>query len=581
MADNHSGRGAAGAQKTLRPVRRSRGGNTETKGILLICAALFAAFLIIPMFFIFREAFVGGEGLTTEFFSSVFKEGNLGEALWNSVTISLTSGLITTGMAFVVAYTVHYTTAPKGLKRTVHLTALLPMLLPTITYGFAMIYAFGKQGLITRLLGGRQLFDVYGRAGMMIGFIVYTLPVAYVLISNTMKYVDRKYLIISKVLGDRPVRAFYSSVFRPLTGTFAVSIIQCFFLSFTDYGIPIAVGGRVKVLATVLYNQMLGSLPDFNRGSVIALMMLLPSIASILLLTWIERFNIRYQSISDVTLRRHAGRDTAWSIGSGLVGLMVVSIFASVIVVPLVKSWPYELTPTLQHFSDVFHDNQLVQTYGNSLFTAVMTALFGTLLVYGAGLVASRSTLPGRARGILDSLALVINTIPGMVLGIAYMLMFSGTSLQNTFLLIIVCTIIHYFSTPFLMMKGSLEKMDSSWEITGRLMGDRWFNTVARVITPNAAPTLAEIFRYYFVNAMVTVSAVIFIVGADTQLLTTKIRELEHYQQFNDIFVLSILILATNLVVTGLIRLLTNRLRAARQTASRRPTEVREVKKAA
>lgn len=535
--------------------------NLEAKGILTICLIVFAFFLIIPMVAIFLNAFSGGQGATLDYFHNVFSEVKLGSILWRSILISLGSGLITTAMAFAVAYTVNYTSIPKGLGKVFHLAALLPMLLPTITYGFAIIYAFGKQGLITKLIGGKQLFDIYGVPGMLIGYIVYTLPVSYVLISNTMNYIDRKFLVVSKVLGDSPLRSFYSSVLRPLTGTLAISVIQCFFLSFTDYGIPIAVGGRVEVVATALYNQMLGSFPNFNNGSAIAVIMLLPSIASIALLTWIERFNIRYRSVSEITIRKNRVRDTVWGIISALIGLLVIGIFASIIVVPCVKSWPYELSPTFEHFSDVFHDNALVQTYQNSILVAAMTALFGTLIVYGSGLVSSRSTLPPRVKGILDVFALVINTIPGMVLGIAYMLTFAGSSLQNTFLIIIINTIIHYYSTPYLMMKGSLEKMDAFWETTGRLMGDNWFKTVIRIITPNAALTLAEVFRYYFVNAMVTVSAVIFLVGSDTMVLTTKIRELEHYQQFNDIFVLSILILVTNLIVTGIIKYVSYRLR--------------------
>ena len=134
-----------------------------------------------------------------------------------------------------------------------------------------------------------------------------------------------------------------------------------------------------------------------------------------------------------------------------------------------------------------------------------------------------------------------------MVIGIAYMLIFSGTPLQNTLAIIIVCNVIHFFSTPYLMIKNSLEKMNASWETTAMLMGDTWLKTIVRVVTPNAMGTILEVFSYYFVNAMVTVSAVIFIAGARTMVITTKIKELQYYTKFNEIFVLSLLILFTNL----------------------------------
>ena len=65
--------------------------------------------------------------------------------------------------------------------------------------------------------------------------------------------------------------------------------------------------------------------------------------------------------------------------------------------------------------------------------------------------------------------------------------------------------------------------------------------------------TLLEVFGYYFVNAMVTVSAVIFIAGARTMVITTKIKELQYYTKFNEVFVLSLLILGTNLIVKGVL----------------------------
>ena len=97
--------------------------------------------------------------------------------------------------------------------------------------------------------------------------------------------------------------------------------------------------------------------------------------------------------------------------------------------------------------------------------------------------------------------------------------------------------------------------MNASWETTARLMGDSWFQTIVRVVTPNAVSTLAEVFGYYFVNAMVTVSAVIFISGARTMVITAKIKELQHYAKFNEIFVLSLLILIINIAAKSVIEI--------------------------
>ena len=174
----------------------------------------------------------------------------------------------------------------------------------------------------------------------------------------------------------------------------------------------------------------------------------------------------------------------------------------------------------------------LYGVYTNSLMVAIVTALVGTLMAYGAALVTARSSVSQKLKGTIDSIALVTNTIPGMVIGLAYLFCFSGTSLQNTFAILIICNMVHFFSTPYLMMKNSLSKMNASWETTAMLMGDNWTKTIIRVVTPNAVSTLLEVFSYYFVNAMVTISALIFLAGTRTMVITTKIKELQYFNKF-------------------------------------------------
>ncbi len=312
-------------------------------------------------------------------------------------------------------------------------------------------------------------------------------------------------------------------------------------------------GGGYEVIATLLYNQMLGGIPDFNRGAVIAMIMLIPSIGSICLLQLLERFNIRYSRISNADLRKNSSagcrmgpvryrnfRGTFWSIfarnlrGSHGGGVALPDRI-------LLGALP-----------TVLSDSSLLAANGHSLLMALLTAAAGTLIAYRAALITARKQ-PGLGyKRTIESIALVTNAIPGMVLGVAYLFLFSGTSLQNTLLLMVLCNIVHYFSTPYLMMKNALSKMNAGWETTAMLMGDSWLKTILRVVTPNALSSLIEVFSYYFINSMVTISALIFIAGARTMVLTTMIKQLQYVNRFNEVFVLSLLILATNLAAKAL-----------------------------
>ncbi len=540
--------------------------NREIKVIFAVMAVFFAGFLAVPMISVLIKSFTGnGEAASLSHYIEVLTGRGFLRALGNSFAISICSALLATVLAFILAYTIHYTNVGKRYKWLISKAAILPMLLPTITYGFAIIYSFGKQGLLTKLFG-RQFFDIYGFNGLLLGYVVYTLPVAFTLINNAMGYIDKRFMIVSRLMGDSPLQTFRMTIVIPLLGTLATSFIQTFFLCFTDFGIPASVGGQYEVVASVLYAEMLGSIPNFGNGAVVALIMIIPSVVSITVLHILEKYNVRYNKISPIELKKGVKRDAVFAVLSGAVLVCALSMFIVMFVTPFIEEWPYRMNFTLEHVQAVFEDRQLYGVYVNSVMVALITALAGTLIAYGGALVTARSTVSGKLKKVIDSIALVTNTIPGMVIGLAYLFVFTGTPLQNTFPIIIICNIVHYFSTPYLMMKNSLSKMNASWETTAMLMGDNWLKTIARVVTPNALSTLLEVFSYYFVNAMVTVSAVIFIAGARTMVITTKIQELQYFNEFNEIFVLSLLILLTNLIARAVFR------RLAKMSESRQNT---------
>jgi len=520
--------------------------NKMMKIIFLPILLFFLFFLIVPLLYMFWQSFKIGNIFTIQNYLDALKNIEIRRSFFNSFKVSFAASVFTTILAFLLAYAVHFTTMHRYTKKLVHIGITLPMLLPTITYGFVLIYTFGNQGILTKLIG-QPLFTVYGYNGLVLGYVLYTLPVAFILMQNSMQYIDKRFLLVSMLMHDRPLRRFYHTVFRPMLGTIGGAFILAFILSFTDFGIPASVGGNYRVIATELYQAMLGSIVHFERGAVISVLMLVPAVIGVVMLTILERFNFQYKQAGQSELVKHRLRDGLFTAYSIVCVVVVFIIFSTMFIVPFTKGYPYDFSFTLEHVQNVLSEKDLTKVYVNSLIVAVLTAVLGVAITFLSALLNARTPLKGRKS--LDLASMITNTVPGMVLGLSYLFFFNGSSLKGTFLIIIACNIVHFFTTPYLMAKNSLQKMDPTWEVTAELLRDSWLKTVIRIILPNIRPTIYQMFSYYFLNAMVTVSGVIFLVSTKTMLVSTRIKELQHFAKYTDIFVLSIFILCTNLIV--------------------------------
>jgi len=518
----------------------------EMRLIFTVILLLFALFLFLPLLILLVRSLESDQGFTLGHYASVISSPEMAASIGNSLKVSAMTAAITTVLGFILAYSIHCTKIYRPLKGALKTAIIVPMLLPTITYGFAIMYSFGNQGLITRITG-RSWFEIYGFNGLLIGYVIYTLPPVFLLIHNAFQYMDKKFIIVSKLMGDSTLRSFLNTILRPMAGALGGAFVLSFILSFTDFGIPASVGGTYPVVATQLYQVMLGSIPDFNQGAVIAVLMLVPAVFGIWLLRVLERLNFHYDKLSDTELPQHRTRDILFGVGSSAIVLGMLSVFAVMFIAPWLGSYPYDLTFTLKHVRDVLQSGDLTGVYRNSLWVALLTAVFGTLTAYLSALLNTRTSL--KARSGTDVISMITNTVPGMVLGISYLLLFNGSTLKGTFTIIVLCNIVHFFTTPYLMAKNSLSKMNPAWETTAELLGDSWIKTVWRVIVPNSASTIIEMLSYFFINAMVTVSGIIFLVSAQTSLVASKIKELQHFAKFNEIFVLSMLIFFTNLIM--------------------------------
>ena len=520
----------------------------EALSIYILITLFFITFLFFPLFALLANSFQAEQGLGIRSYTTIFADPIFITAIRNSVTVSSAAALIATILAFILAYAVNCTKIPGSIKCFIKVGIAVPMLLPTITYGFAIMYSLGKQGLLTKLFG-RELIEIYGFNGLLIGYVIYTLPTAFLLINNSFTYVDKRFVIVSVLLGDGFFRSFINTIVRPLVGTLGGAFVLSFILSFTDFGIPASVGGGYQVVSTQLYQVMLGAIPDFNSGSAIAMVMLIPAVFGILFLNYLEHFNFHYDKITPTEILKNTFRDTSLAFLSVVVVSGIMVIFLVMFLCPFMENYPYDMKFTTLFFRKTLFSLTIWEAFKNSVLVALATAILGTTLSYSAALLNVRANMSKKTRLSLDLYSMITNTIPGMVLGLSYLLLFNDSGWKGTFTILIICNVVHFFATPYLMAQNSLSKMNPAWETIGELMGDTWLKTVIRVIIPNSLSTIVEMVGYYFINAMVTISAIIFLVTASTSVVTSKIKELQHFANFNEIFVLSILIFLTNIAI--------------------------------
>jgi iron(III) transport system permease protein len=538
--------------------------------------AVFIAALAAPLCCVIAQSFDGGLSAAAENYAGALLKKRMARAVGHSFLVSGIVASASTAIAFMCAYFLWLSRLPGAVRAFFRTCIMSAFFFPSITYGFAVIFSFGRQGLVTQLLGFRLPFSIYGFSGLVIAGTVYTLPYAFMLLENAFSYISPNTRTVCAMLGDGPARQFVMSALRPAASAIVSSFLLTFFLNFTDFGIPSSVAGRYEVLATALYGTMMGAVPDFGRGAAVAVVMLLPSVLALLVLRRGSALQQPSQASSVQPLGAGRAATAAGIAWLAAVALCLISVFAVIFVLPFVENWPYKPVFTLSHVAAALGDPQLESAYFNSLHVALLTVIFGLALCLGCALVSARPALGRGWSALADFAAMLTNTVPGMVLGVGFMFAFSGTPIYGTFAIIVLCNIVHFFTTPYLMCKDALSRLNRGYEVTGALMGDTYGRTLRRVIIPNIVPTLCSAGAYLFINAMVTVSAVVFICGAQTQVVTTRIRELQYFERYDAIFALSLLIFFTNVAAKALSDLLSgavSRLRSVRVRLNQKPVE--------
>lgn len=511
-------------------------------GTLLVGAPL-VVFVLWPLATILLRSFATPEGTGLGNYTAIMATARFERILWNSLDVTLVSTAIAVAAAFALAYGVQRTLMPG--KAVFRVLVLIPLFAPSLVQAQGLVLLLGRNGLINRTFG--TSIDIYGYWGVVLAMVLYVLPYAFLILSTTLAVADQRLYESARMLGAGPWRTFRTITLPACRYGLAATIFVCFTLVITDFGNPMVIGANYNVLATEIYNQVIGQ-ANFEHGAVIGMVLLVPAaIAAI----WEKYLSSRqYALISDqskpLTLRPNPLRDWIFSGLAAAICLTMIAVVAVVIYASLVHLWPYRMTFSLRHY--YFDVQNGIQPLWNSIWISLMTAGLGVVVVTAVAYVIEKLKSPA-TRG-LYFLSILPAAVPGMVLGLGYVLAFNNPSnpiypIYGTLLIIALANVYYYHAQGFLIASTSLKQVSVTFDETSACLGGSRFQTLRKVTLPLIAPTLVGVAVFFFMRSMVTLSAVIFLITPQTQVAAVSVLLLEDRGATNQAAAFSVCIMAT------------------------------------
>jgi len=501
-----------------------------------------------------KEEFVGLANYV-RYFSTPALFQSIGNSLW----VSILSTLITVPLAFVYAYALTRSRMPfRGFFKTV---ALVPILVPSLLPGLALVYLFGNQGLLKGALLGHS---IYGPIGIVMAEVFTTFPHALLIILAALALADARLYEAAVAL-----RASRPKIFWTVTLPGArYGLIRATFVVFTtvvtDFGAPKVIGGQYNVLATDVYKQVIGQ-QNFQMGAVVSVILLVPAIFAFIVDRAVRRRQVALLSARAVPYQPAPQHlfDLLMLGYCVVTGLAILSIVAISQFAAVVKFFPYNLTLTTAHYDFDQKGGGGWASYYNSIRLAFLTGVIGTVVVFAGAYLVEKARGFALGRAIFHFLAMLPMAVPGLVLGLAYIFFFNHPAnplnvLYRTMAILVINTIVHFYTVGHLTALTALRQMDPEFETVSASLKQPFYRTFWRVTVPVCLPSTLDIAIYMFVNAMPTVSGVVFIYGPKTELASISVLNMDDTGEIASAAAMAMMIFYTN-VAARMLHLLLGR----------------------
>ena len=523
--------------------------------LLLVVLAL-VVFLALPLASILVKSLQNGDGAFVGLvnFTSYLATPSLLTSLWHSVWVSLMVTVISLPLAFGFAYALSRSCMP--LKVWFRTIALVPLLAPSLLSALSLIYWFGNQGIARGVIHALGFETIYGAPGIVVAECFAVFPHVLMILITALSLADARLYEAANALGTSTRRKFFTITLPGAKYGLISAAMVAFTLVMTDFGIPKVIGGNFNMLATDVFKLVIGQ-QDFQRGAVVGLLLLAPAVLTFAVDWLVSRKQTSMLSARAVPYRPAPSRGfdglmTAYAV---LIAALMLAMIGMALFASFASFWPYDLSLTLKHYTMGLVDAEVGEAFVNSLKLAAGTAFFGTLIVFTGAYMLEKTRGLDALRPVVRLLAMLPMAVPGLVLGLGYIFFFNLpgnplSGLYQTLPLLVLCTIVHFYTTGHLTAVTALKALDAEFESVSASLKVPFFKTFWRVTLPICTPTLLDIARYFFINAMTTISAVVFLYSPSTKVAAIAILNLDEAGEAGAAAACAILITAGSTLVT-------------------------------
>lgn len=489
-------------------------------GIVAVVSALLAVFILFPLVKIVQHSLWPNGAFEPKYFLDFFQKVYYWRPLINSLIVGALVSLCGTTVAFIFAYGITRTDIPcKGIFRVI---AMMPIVSPPFLIALAVILLLGNHGVITDALN--LDWDIYGLPGLVLTETLAYFPIAFMILEGVLSKIDPSIEEAALDMGASKLRTFLTVTLPLAVPGIASAGLLVFIRSLEDFGNPIIIQGRFRVLTVAAYHAVVGRY-NLPLGATLAIFMLIPT----LMIFVVQKYYVARRSYVTVT-----GKPSGIGLKStekavkipvlvamlALAGIILL-VYGVVLIGSFTKLWGYDNSFTLANYTYVFKVGG--QYVWNTLKIALVATPIGGLLSILIAYLVTRKRFVGR--GMMEFVAMLNFAVPGVVVGIAYILAFNTPPFQLTGTAFIIMLVFIFRRMPVGIRDGiaQLQQIDPAIEEASSSLGAGFFRTFIRVTLPLVAPAFLSGMVYMFVRCMTAISAVIFVVSAGVQLLTVAL----------------------------------------------------------